>query len=116
MKNLLFVFFVGVIFISCSRNDNNEVSILCNNDTINDGEIYTAELSVKSIESILPKFYIIRDLDTFRLPIDEKKRCAVFRAVGRGYGEKEYKGFVEYIDNKGNRRKLAFKINFFVTH
>jgi hypothetical protein len=114
MRKFSFLFVILLIAYSCNRIKSTEVVIKSDCDTVKYGDTYTAELFVPYIDSILPAFYITRDTDTLRLPIDTMKRCAVFKAAGRGNGEKIYKGFVVYVDDKGIELKRDFTFRFYV--
>jgi hypothetical protein len=95
-------------------NDQPAVIIQAKRDTIHVGEIFSAELYVQHNHAALPSFFIIRDLDTFSLPVDQLKRCGLFNAVGRGPGEKMYGGYVEYIDIEGRNAAENYTIRFYV--
>lgn len=114
MKRCLFFIVIGLLLNSCSSNKYSEVKIKTDSNTIKDGAIFNAELYVSYKDSILPSFFITKDLDTFRLPIDASKKCAYFKAVGRGEGEKTYNGYVEYTNKRGEKEKKTYSIKFFV--
>jgi hypothetical protein len=114
MRKVVFIFISCLLSGACVPNNNPSVIIQTKSDTINDGEIFSAELFVPHNDSILPSFFIIRDLDTFNLHVDESKRCGLFNAVGRGPGEKTYNGYVEYVNKEGRNKKENYTIRFYV--
>jgi len=115
MKNSCIILFLFLVLNSCNKSlSDSNVLIKPKNDTIKIDEIYETELHVASIDSILPNFYIVSHKDTFLLPFDEEKECAVFKAVGRKKGKVLYKGYVKYIDKKGIEKEQDFQIEYFV--
>ncbi len=115
MKNSFIILFLFLILNSCNENvSDSKVLIKSINDTIKIDEIYEAELYVVYTDSILPNFYVGSNKDTFLLPFDEKKKCAVFKAVGRKKGKMSYKGYVMYLNQEGIEKKQNFQIEYFV--
>ena len=115
MKRLIIILILSLVFISCKENVSNlSVLIISKSDTIKINETYEAELHVIYKDSILPDFYIVFKLDTFLLPFDEMNKCADFKAVGRKNGKVFYKGYVNYFNKEGVRKKENFQIEFFV--
>ena len=114
MRRLRILITLFLIASSCNRFQMTELAIKSDGDTIKYGDIFNAELYVPYHEDFLPAFYILRNDDTSRLPIDTVKRCAIFKAVGRGNGEKTYNGYVEYIDIQGKKRSEKFSLNYYV--
>ena len=115
MKNSFIILFLFLILNSCNDNVSDlNVLIKSINDTIKIDEIYEAELYVVYTDSILPNFYVGYNRDTFLLPFDEKKKCAVFKAVGRKKGKMSYEGYVKYINQEGIERKQNYQIEYFV--
>ncbi len=113
MKKMILLITIAFGILSCNSVENHEVIIKSNNDTIVEGSIYSAELYIPYNDSILPSFYILKDKETFQLPVNAEKRCANFNAVG-GKGEKNYQGFVEYVNTQGKKEKQDFTIKFYV--
>jgi hypothetical protein len=91
-----------------------EIVIKSNQDTIKYGEVYNAELYVQNDKNFLPAFRIIREKDTIDLPIDTIKSCAVFKAVGRSSGKKSYRGYVEYYNLNGTKKRNTFSFSYYV--
>ena len=115
MKNSFIILFLFLILYSCNESvSDSNVLIKSKNDTIEIDEIYKAELFVVYIDSILPNFYIASNRDIFILPFDERKKCAVFKAVGRKKGKMSYEGYVKYINQECIERKQNFQIKYFV--
>jgi hypothetical protein len=112
MTKTLFIF-TSCLLYACI-NESPGVIIQTQSDSIYDGEIFSAELYVHHNDAALPSFFIIRDLDTFCLPVDQIKRCGLFNAIGRGPGEKRYDGYVEYVDTEGINAKINYMIRFYV--
>jgi hypothetical protein len=113
MKIFISLIMISLLFGSC-HNDKNPVIIKSNSDTIYYGAEYHAELYVPCVDSILPSFFIVNNLDTFRLIVDNVKKCAVFIALGRGKGETLYRGYVEFINKNGKKEKEPYSIKFYV--
>ena len=115
MKNSFIILLLFLILNSCNENvSDSNVLIKSINDTIKIDEIYEAELYVVYTDSILPNFYVGSNRDTFLLPFDENKKCAVFKAVGRKKGKMSYEGYVKYINQEGIERKQNYQIEYFV--
>ncbi|MFN2379592.1 MAG: hypothetical protein ABR519_05190, partial [Bacteroidales bacterium] len=114
MKKVLFTISV-LIIVSCNKNvSDSKIVIKAKSDTIKIDNVFEAELSVEYADSILPDFNILSRGDTFLLPFDELRRCAVFKAVGRKSGDNTYIGYASYRSRDGVLRKDVFEITFFV--
>ncbi|MCD6565133.1 MAG: hypothetical protein J7K53_04240 [Bacteroidales bacterium] len=115
MKKSFVILFLFLLLNSCNENvSDSNVLIKSKNDTIKIDEIYEAELYVVYTDSILPNFYVGSKKDTFLLPFDEKKKCAVFKAVGRKNGKMSYEGYVKFVNQEGFEKKQNFQIEYFV--
>ncbi|GAH79509.1 unnamed protein product [marine sediment metagenome] len=115
MKNSFIILFSFLILYSCNESvSDSNVLIKSKNDTIEIDEIYKAELYVLHTDSSLPNFYVASNRDTFLLPFDERKKCAVYKAVGGKKGKMSYEGYVKYINQEGIERKQNFQIKYFV--
>ncbi len=114
MIRIVLYIIVLLILGSCQLNLKPEVEIHTVRDTVYIGETFIANLQVQYNDSILPVFHIIIKEDTFYIPFDMTKQCAVFQAVGSTQGEKIYNGYVEYISKEGNKKKSNYSISFYV--
>jgi hypothetical protein len=114
MGKYFYFVILSLMLNSCRTNSHNDVLIQSTFDTIIVGGRFSAELYIRSDTSIAPSFYIIKDNDTFRLALDQVKKCALFRAVEHESGEKNYNGYVEFINIKGIKERKDFSIKFFV--
>lgn len=114
MRKINLLIIVILMTISCGRLDTKGLLIRSDSDTVNYGDIYTAELYIPYRDGFLPAFFIIKSSDTLRLPIDTAKKCAVFKSVGRGSGERIYKGYVNYIDLNGKSKTETFSFKYYV--
>lgn len=114
MRKINILITVLLLSSSCNSLKKTELTIKSDYDTLKYGEIFHAELYVPYHDNFLPAFYIIRNEDTSRLPIDTVKRCAIFKAVGRGKGEKTYLGYVEYVTLRGEKKKETFSLKYYV--
>lgn len=115
MRKIPILFMILLLVISCnSIKKEKELTIVSTNDTVEYGGIFQAELYVPYNDNILPVFYIVEDDDTSMLEIDKVKRCATFRAIGRGKGEETYRGYAEYIDSQGKRKSEKFSLKYYV--
>jgi hypothetical protein len=119
MRKLIFLLIISLFWYSCSctHSDNSkhsEVTVKSNKDTIVSGEMYSAELYVPYNDSIAPSFFIKYHTDTLQLPMDRNKKCAQFNMVGRKSGKKTINGFVEFLNEKGEKEKREFIIKFYV--
>ena len=101
--------------ISCSDKPKHQgVTICTKNDSVYIDSIYEAHLSVQNKKDISPNFYIVKDKDTFLLPIADDSQYAIFSAEGSTKGKKTYKGYVEYVNNNNEKEKDSFNIVFYV--
>ena len=90
-----------------------QVKINLDKKEIHAGETITARLYVKNIETILPAFYVVRELDTARLPIDRvDKDCGVYMGTSRTPGKRKVKGYVDYVDKNNKRQILDYEFRF----
>ena len=112
MKNI--ILFISILsFIGCSCNNNNNVRIQLDKEFVLIGEIVTARLYVNHDDSIAPIFYIVDNLDTVRLPLDDKdNNCGVFRARYSSIGEKEINGYADFLDKQSKRQTFYYTIKF----
>jgi hypothetical protein len=116
MKKIIFIIATCLMLLSCNNYKDSEVIIKSKMDTVNIDSTYCAELYVPYNDSILPSFFITTKTDTARIPIDELKRCAIYRAVSPIQGLQTISGFVNYINTKGERIKKDYIIKFYVRH
>jgi len=117
LKNPIFIsiFCLSMLFSSCSsQNSNFNVKIIAKDDTIKVNTIYKAELYVDYDRLVLPNFHIVIGNDTSILHFDEEKGCGIFRASNDKKGKQVYNGFVDYLNNKGSKRKDEFQIVFYI--
>ncbi len=115
MRLLIILLSCILLVQSCKEYANNsKVVIVPKSDTIKINDTFEAELFIAHKDSFLPNFYIVNKEDTFLLPFDEVKNCAVFKAVGRKYGNSVYFGFVNYKNQEGTELKENFEIDYFV--
>ena len=114
MRKSIIVFCIALSLCFCKNTTQTNVIIKPNNDTIISGEMFVAELYVPNNPDILPAFYIIKDNDTLGLEIDAVKKCAIFRSLRTTVGEKNFYGYVEYIDLQGKRQKENFSFKYYV--
>jgi hypothetical protein len=107
---LIPTFLLAMIFTSSCKD---HVKINLDKKEILTGETITARLYVKNLETILPSFYIVRELDTAILPIDRgDKDCGVYMGTSRTPGKREVKGYVDYVDKNNKRQILDYEFRF----
>jgi hypothetical protein len=112
MKNMIFLIAILLLaLLACT--DNNKVLIQMDKNAVAIGETFTARLYVNNSDSTAPAFYIIDGFDTSRIAIDLKDHnCGIFRAAYKTAGEKEIKGYVDFLDRHDTRQSLDFMFKF----
>lgn len=112
MKNISVVILMILAFIACNHKP--KVSVTLSSDIINIGDTLKAELHVEYEDSILPIFNIINEADTFRIPFDTKRECAIFQSIGRSKGKMKYSGYVEFTNTHGLKENIPYQIEYTV--
>lgn len=112
MKKTSIVILMILALIACNRKS--KVSVKFSRDIINIGDTLKAELYVEYADSILPIFNIINKADTFRIPFDTKRKCAIFQSIGRSKGKMKYSGYVEFINTHGLKENIPYQIEYSV--
>jgi hypothetical protein len=112
MKNIILIICI-LLLISCSPDYTNKVNIQLDKKVVMTGEMVTARLYINHNDSIAPTFYVLDGLDTARLSIDvNDNNCGLFRGAYRTMGEKEFNGFVDFLDKKSKRQTVYYTIKF----
>ncbi len=96
---------------ACNRQ--REVKVVLSDNVIAYGDTLVAELYVNSRDSII-NYRIFIGKDTFLLPIDEERVCAIFKSVGRKKGINQYSGDVEIVDDYNKKEYLPYSFDYFV--
>lgn len=103
-----------LIFTLIACNHKSKVTVILSNGIINIGDTLKAELHVEYADSILPLFNIINKADTFRIPFDNKRKCAIFQSIGRSKGKMKYFGYVEFTNTYGLKENIPYQIEYSV--
>jgi hypothetical protein len=81
-----------------------------NTQPISVNDTFRAHICLRNCEiTNLPEYFITSKKDTFRLEMDSS-HCGVFKSISQKTGKKQSQGFVNYFDNKGERKREYFTI------
>lgn len=108
MKAITIILFL--FLISC--NNAADIDIVNNDAVVSPGDTCLIELYAPYTENNMPAFYIFSGQDTFALPFDFQKKCAVYTALHNIEKKHQYTGYVEYTTPDNNKKKSTFEIRY----
>ena len=99
-----------LFLISC--NNTGDIEIVNNDCIISPGDTCVIELYAPYTKNNMPAFYLFSGKDTFALPFDFEKKCAVYKAIHNQEKKHKYSGYVEYFTLDNIMKKSTFEIRY----
>jgi hypothetical protein len=79
---------------------------------INVNDTFRAYICLRNYDTThLPEYFITYTKDTFSLEMDSSY-CGIFKSIHQKIGKKQCQGFVDYFDNKGEKKHENFTIKY----
>lgn len=102
---MFFLFLIGC-------NNTRDIEIVNNDAVIPPGDTCVIELYAPYTENNMPAFYLFCGNDTFALPFDFQKKCAVYKALHNIEKKHRYNGYVEYFTSDNKQKTSTFEIRY----
>jgi hypothetical protein len=103
---------LSILFFLLSCNQSEEIRILNNDKIVKPGEVLKILMYAPINNNYVPDFYLFSGRDTFALPYDFQKKCAVYNATHNIEKKHRYKGYVIYKNSEGEKTKSTFEIKY----